>query len=380
MPTNVCSALSWSTRRLLRETEQSTALCGIGSAPWRRHHRRMNATHPELSDPADPYHEGEQALQRRVGWRERLAEVGAHVMRDRMPDQHRELFGKLPFVLVGGIDGTGQPHASLLAGAPGFMRTPDAQTLAIDALPDAADPLHGTLRVGASLGVLAIEPHTRRRNRLNGVVRALSAHGFELQVQQSFGNCPKYIQARRASWLDEAPAVGASTVRRMQRLDSAAAALVRDADTFFIASAVPPARIGASAAHGVDVSHRGGKAGFVRVQRVADGGDAGDGVDLLTVPDFAGNNMFNTLGNLALHPRAGLLFIDFARGEQLHVAVDARVLWQGDDLAAFAGAQRLLQLRVREVLHVVGTSRLEWSGSVQSPFLQGTGSWDGAHG
>jgi len=317
----------------------------------------------------DPYHEGEQALQRRVGWRERLAEVGTRVMRDHMPEQHREFFGKLPFVLLGSVDDVGQPLASVLTGAPGFMRTPDAQTLAIDALPDAAEPLHAALRAGASVGVLGIEPHTRRRNRMNGIVRTLHARGFEIGVRQSFGNCPKYIQARHARWVDEpaSPVVA----QRMAQLDLAAASLVRGADTFFIASAVPPERIEWSAAHGVDVSHRGGKPGFVRMQRGT------DGVDVLTVPDFAGNNMFNTLGNLALHPRAGLLFIDFTRGDRVHVAVDARVLWDGDDLAAFAGAQRLVQFRVREVLRIRGAPRLAWSEPLASPFLRGTGSWEG---
>jgi hypothetical protein len=325
--------------------------------------------HDDSVSLRDPYHEGEQALQRRVGWRERLAEVGARTVRDHMPDPHRELFGKLPFVLLGSADVDGQPHASVLMGEPGFMRTPDARTLAIDARPDAADPLHAALFVGASIGVLGLEPHTRRRNRMNGVVRALHARGFELQVRQSFGNCPKYIQARHARWVaDQAPSV---TARHTTQLDLAAASLVRAADTFFIATAVPPARIESSPAHGVDVSHRGGKPGFVRVQRGA------DGVDVLTVPDFAGNNMFNTLGNLVLHPRAGLLFIDFARGDRLHIAADARVLWDGADLAAFAGAQRLVQFRVRSVQRVSGAPRLAWSEPLQSPFLTATGSWAG---
>jgi len=270
------------------------------------------------------------------------------------------------------MDGDGQPHASVLMGPPGFMHTPDARTLAIDALPDAADPLHAALRAGASIGVLGLEPHTRRRNRMNGVLRTLHARGFELQVRQSFGNCPKYIQARHARWADAA--AERVVARRMPQLDLAAAPLVRSADTFFIASAVPPQQIESSTAHGVDVSHRGGRPGFVRVQR------GSDGVDVLTVPDFAGNNMFNTLGNLELHPRAGLLFIDFARGDRLHVSVDASVSWQGDELAAFDGAQRLMRFRVREVLHVRGAARLAWSEPLLSPFLQDTGTWEGIRG
>src|SRR5262245_47367734 len=99
----------------------------------------------------DPYHRGEHLLQRMAGMRERLAEVGPRVVRDHMPEQHRELFGKLPFVLLGSVDERGQPHASLLAGPPGFVHTPDVRTLAIDAMPHAADPLARTLRVGASI-------------------------------------------------------------------------------------------------------------------------------------------------------------------------------------------------------------------------------------
>ncbi|HET7525250.1 MAG TPA: pyridoxamine 5'-phosphate oxidase family protein, partial [Burkholderiaceae bacterium] len=82
-------------------------------------------------DPNDPYHRGERVLQRMTGMRERLAEVGPRMVRDHMPDQHRELFGKLPFVLVGSVDEHGQPHASLLAGPPGFVHAPDARTLAL---------------------------------------------------------------------------------------------------------------------------------------------------------------------------------------------------------------------------------------------------------
>jgi len=303
--------------------------------------------------------------------RERLAEVGALMVRDHMPGPHRELFGKLPFVLVGSVDAQGQPHASLLAGAPGFMHARDARTLAIDAPAHASDPLSRALRVGASIGLLGLEPHTRRRNRVNGVVSALDAHGFEVAVQQSFGNCPKYIQAREAHWVGAARADELRVVRG-DRLDAAALALVRSTDTYFIASSVPPRQIGADSAHGVDVSHRGGKPGFVRVDRGA------DGVDTLVVPDFVGNNLFNTLGNLSLNPRAGLLFVDFDGGGLLQLSVDTEILWQGRDVAGFAGAQRVLRHRVREAVRFDGAAALRWGAAQRSPFLQATGCWTAA--
>src|SRR3546814_14766932 len=61
---------------------------------------------------------------------------------------------------------------------------------------------------------------------------------------------------------------------------------------------------------GADVSHRGGRPGFVRVTE-------DDGRSVLTIPDFSGNQFFNTLGNIAINPRAGLLFVDFATGDLL---------------------------------------------------------------
>jgi len=300
--------------------------------------------------------------------RERLGEVGALIMRDQMPDQHRELFTKLPFVLVGSVDADGQPHASLLAGAPGFVHSPDPRTLAIEALPHAADPLSQALRISASLGVLGIEPHTRRRNRLNGAVSALHADGFEIAVRQSFGNCPKYIQARQPHWIggDAAPE---ARVVEADRLDATAVALVRAADTYFIASSVPPREFERSAAHGVDVSHRGGKPGFVRIDHGA------DGADTLTVPDFSGNNFFNTLGNLSVHPRAGLLFVDFENGSLMQLSVDTQIVWDGPEVAAFAGALRLLRYRVRAMRRIEGAPGLCWGPAQRSPFLQATGSW-----
>ena len=102
----------------------------------------------------------------------------------------RDLFEQLPFVVVGSVDGSGQPWTSMLAGYPGFMAA-SADLLTVSALPVAVDPL--VVRPGASLGLLGIEPHTRRRNRMNGLVESVDSQGFSVRVQQSFGNCPKYI-------------------------------------------------------------------------------------------------------------------------------------------------------------------------------------------
>jgi predicted pyridoxine 5'-phosphate oxidase superfamily flavin-nucleotide-binding protein len=220
------------------------------------------------------------------------------------------------------------------------------------------DPLADTLRDGTPLGLLGLEPQTRRRNRMNGTVVACSDAAFTVRVDQSFGNCPQYIQAREPRRVDDAPG---ATQGLGATLNEAARTLVERADTLFIASAY---------ADGVDVSHRGGKPGFVRIDV-----DAAHGHTTLTLPDFRGNNLFNTLGNIAAHPRAGLLFVDPARGDVLQLTGDAEIVWDGPELQAFDGAQRLLRVHMTEGRWRQCALPLRWSAPEFAPQLAATGRW-----
>lgn len=311
--------------------------------------------------PLPPFHEGECAAQERAGVREKLTAVGRYAIRDFMPDQHREFFAQLPFVIVGSVDSQGQPWASVLTNPPGFIVSPHPRELAICARPLTADPLAGMLTPGAPIGLLGIEPHTRRRNRMNGIIGSVTDNGFLVRVTQSFGNCPKYIQAREAEYVCGG---GSGVAKDITGLgDAVVRRLIRRADTFFIATAYPAGKRGsngADPAHGVDVSHRGGKPGFVRVDN--------DGT--MTVPDFAGNKFFNTIGNLLVNPRAGLLFIDFENGDLLYLAVDAEIIWEGEQVNAFEGAERLLRFHVRAARYVQASLPLRWGAAQLSPFLE----------
>jgi len=271
-------------------------------------------------DTNNTVHPGEREVQLRAGVHERSSYVMQHVIRDAMPEQHAELFEKLPTLLIGSLDAQRRPWASVLAGKPGFVRAPNAQHLVIHALPGAGDPL--SLHVDQPIGLLGLEPHTRRRNRLNGTVVAIESRGFAVEVDQSFGNCPKYIQAREPRRVDRGVPPPAQTEHA--HLSAAARRLVSQADTLFIASAAPQAR-GHAGAEGVDVSHRGGPPGFVQVS------DDVDGATVLTIPDYRGNNFFNTLGNLAAHPYAGLLFIDHDSGDLLHLTGRTETVWGEQD-------------------------------------------------
>ncbi len=318
----------------------------------------------KMADATESFHDGERELQLRAGSRMQLEAQGPQLIRDYLPEQHRSFFAQLPFVVVGGVDREGQPWASLLCNPPGFITSPDPRHLSIAALPMAMDPLHQALAEGAGVALLGIEQQTRRRNRLNGVITRLSHMGFNVEVTQSFGNCPKYIQARQVEYWrrDDIPNSESATV-----LNQAARRMIEHADTFFIATAHPQANGGQVPSRGVDVSHRGGKPGFVRIDQ--------DGT--LFVPDFSGNRFFNTLGNLMLNPRAGLLFVDFITGDLLYLATAVEIVFDGPELSAFAGAERLLRFSVSDARHVTAAVPLRWQVTVQrSPFLEQTGSWE----
>jgi predicted pyridoxine 5'-phosphate oxidase superfamily flavin-nucleotide-binding protein len=315
-----------------------------------------------MADISSVFHRGELAVQQRVGVADKVAEFGKKAIRNFMPEQHREFFAQLPMLLVGSTDQHGQPWASVLCAAPGFVQSPQPGQLLVQVLPKSSDPLSSNLQRGTGLGVLGIELPTRRRNRMNGQVSAVNDSGFAIQVRQSFGNCPKYIQTRTPEFVSEPP--GALSIQHSERLTPRMQAMIAQADTYFIASAHPnPADD--SCAYDVDVSHRGGKPGFVRI----------DSNNELLAPEFVGNYYFNTTGNLLDYPRAGLLFIDFACGDVLYLAVEAEIVWEGDDLIAFAGAQRLLRYRIRQARLALASLPLRWGASSMSPFLEATGSW-----
>jgi predicted pyridoxine 5'-phosphate oxidase superfamily flavin-nucleotide-binding protein len=305
-----------------------------------------------------PWHEGERIVQRAVGVRDQIDPVGYRNIRSFMPDQHREFFARLPFLVVGSVDKGGRPWASILSGPPGFALSPDPQRLRIDSQPAEGDPLNETLGVGAAIGLLGIDLSTRRRNRMNGRIVELDRGGFTVAVEQSFGNCPQYIQRRDQDGLfTVAPARGAP----FSALDEAARELIRRADTCFVASAASRDQQRGA----VDVSHRGGRPGFL--------GIAGDGA--IVVPDYRGNRYFNTLGNLMVNPRAGLLLIDFDNGDLLQLSGTTEIVWDGPELRAFAGAERLWRLIPTGGNRLRGGFPLRMRFRDFSPASLATGTW-----
>lgn len=307
-------------------------------------------------------------MQTRVGVAARMDEVGRRVVRDYMPDQHREFFAQLPFVVLGSVAPDGRVWATLRTGAPGFLRSPDPRVLDIAILRDASDPADAGFEDGDAIGLLGIDLATRRRNRMNGVLRFDGAARAHIDVGHSFGNCPRYIHERILTPVDDA-AGGSNTstpVQRLEALDERARALIASASALFVASYADldgePRQ--------VDVSHRGGKPGFVRLD--ADGG--------LTIPDFNGNLFFNTLGNFTLNPVAGVTFADFSTGELLQMYGRTEVIVDSPEIAAFQGAERLWRFFPEQIVRRERALPLRWvtrtDGEAPSSLM--TGDWDEA--
>jgi uncharacterized protein len=264
---------------------------------------------------------------------------GRAVIRDYMPEQHQAFFAALPFMVVGLADQNGHPWATTLSGAPGFMNSLDKHLLAIKAWLHPDDPLHSCVRDGAPIGGLGIELSTRRRNRINGrIENCVIGEGFSIRVQQSFGNCPKYIQARTERLRPRSEL--APQFRMAPHLGDNDVHFIAEADTFFIASR--SAQLDQlDSSQGLDVSHRGGLPGFVQVISQTE----------VSFPDLSGNLLFNTLGNLEVDARAGLLFIDFRGGGMLHIIGRARICWDVPETARSAGIERLIFLDIQCVLN-----------------------------
>ncbi len=314
-----------------------------------------------------PFHEGEQAVQSRVGVRDRIERQGRRVIREFMPDQHRQFYGQLPFLVLGTLDQAGQPWASIVVGQPGFISSPDDRTLRVQAHALPGDPLAHTLKPGADIGILGIAPGTRRRNRMNGRVAAVDDQGLTITVTQAYGNCPMYIQKRQIQVLSETLGSPEPTaVRPQDHLDPAMQDQIRAADTLFMATSYSSSV--EDVTFGADVSHRGGKPGFVRI----------DDDRTLTFPDFAGNLHFNTVGNLVLNPRVGLILPDFLTGDLVTLTGQAEILWEGEEVRSFEGAERLFQIRIEQVLHLKQGLPIRAELEEFSPFLDNTGSWEEA--
>jgi predicted pyridoxine 5'-phosphate oxidase superfamily flavin-nucleotide-binding protein len=299
------------------------------------------------------FHEGELAVQAQAGEQAVAARNGA-VMSDTVILGARAFIDKQFMVVVASRDAQGQLWSSVLYGAPGFLGTPDGKRIVIRSAEherDRSDPLWSNLAPSARIGLLFIEMGTRRRYRVNGTLDQVTDQLVEVTIEQAFPNCPKYIQRRSLRAIPGGATTAPARIGRGGALPDEVAALIGRADTLFVASAHHDS--------GLDASHRGGAAGFVAIQS--------DGT--LRIPDFHGNSMFNTLGNIETDPRVGLIIPDFDGNQLLHLSGEARLRWDlSDSTGSTGGTNRFWDVRIDQWILRDSPQRLEWEYIDASPF------------
>jgi predicted pyridoxine 5'-phosphate oxidase superfamily flavin-nucleotide-binding protein len=305
-------------------------------------------------DTTSPFHADEIKAQGRAGVRANPASI-----RPFMPDQHRQFFALLRYVFVSVPDEQGWPVATVLTGPPGFVHAPTPTELRIDAPRSPSDPASpGYVPLG-EIGILGLDLETRRRNRANGRIAGVDDDGLRVELSQSFGNCAQYIQTRTIR-----PRVPQrlSGTHAISGIDENGRRLIAASDTFFVASR---SRADLERDGGLDISHRGGRPGFVRVEG-----------DTLLIPDFRGNRFFNTFGNFVGDDRAGLLFIDFESGGLLQVAGRVTIDWDADSTAKGpSGAQRLWRVEIARSWWRPDALPFTWAFGEYAPTTLATGVW-----
>lgn len=234
-------------------------------------------------------------MQERAGVRALADRVGRIIGSD-IPPVAAAFVAAQPFVIVSTVDAAGQPTASLLGGVPGFASASDAHTLTI--APSFGHDVFDDIEASGVIGILAIDLATRRRMRVNGMA-VRRGDSILVTTREVYSNCPQYIH----------PRVFAPTSLREASRD-----VIATADTFFLATSHP--------VRGADASHRGGA---VRIELPT----------RLSWSDLPGNNMFNSLGNLVVNPRCGLLFVDFERGAALRLRGRATVRGDRERVVVF---------------------------------------------
>jgi predicted pyridoxine 5'-phosphate oxidase superfamily flavin-nucleotide-binding protein len=274
------------------------------------------------------FHSGEITVQERAGVRDIAEDVGEGII-DHLPAGAAEFLERRQMAVLGSVDSRGAVWASVVTGEPGFLEVVDAHTLKVAAAKFSDDPLFKNLATAGHVALFAPDFVSSRRVRVNGrgVVKDGSIY---LTTQEVYGNCRRYLQERMFTGSREPSAKAGAELSR--ELSASQQEQISHADTFFIATDHPD--------RGADVSHKGGNPGFVRVldaRRIA-------------FPDYNGNSMFNTLGNLSVNAHAGLLFIDFDSGRTLQLTGLGSIDWNPERIRTFAGAERVVDFELKQLL------------------------------
>jgi hypothetical protein len=260
---------------------------------------------------------------------------------------------------LGTLDDEGQPWSTIWGGERGFAKRIAKGVLGIRAVVDRQyDPV-----VQALLGSAVPGKHVRRddetigrkfmsgisidfdsRDRVKVMGRLLTGEAEDnnnvgevqlaMLVQESTGNCPKYINKRDVHAHVPSPRLVSDSLPLPQH----AIDLIHKADLFFMSS---------TNGDSMDTNHRGGRVGFVRVARNEPDKECGDGGVVLVYPEYSGNRLYQSLGNLYLNNKIGIAVPDFETSDVLYLTGTAQLLLGEAATAVMPYCKLALQIHVQ---------------------------------
>ncbi|WP_173927816.1 pyridoxamine 5'-phosphate oxidase family protein [Bacillus thuringiensis] len=299
----------------------------------------------------DVFHSGERAVHNRLGV-QKIANTASTMIQPIMTKKFMAFLNGQNSFMISSMDEKGRVWSSFLAGKEGIIQAVDCDVIKINVGINEGDPLFTNILHNKEVGIIVIDFASRIRIRINGsVVNKFSDGSFEVKTEQVFGNCPKYIQARNFTY-NETVVGGTKRFNKQYALNEKQQELISQADTFIIASSSSDGKM--------DISHRGGMPGFIHI--ISE--------QKIVFPDYSGNMLFNTLGNIIENPNVGLLFFDFSTGDTLQLTGKASIIWDIDEssISQFPGAQRLIQFQLVEAIQTMNCNRNQWEFVTYSSF------------
>lgn len=299
----------------------------------------------------DVFHSGERAVHNILGV-QKIANTASTMIQPTLTKRFMAFLNGQNSFMISSMDEKGRVWSSFLAGKEGIIQAVDCDLIKINVGINEGDPLFTNILHNKEVGIIVIDFASRIRIRINGsVVNKFSDGSFEVKTEQVFGNCPKYIQARNFTY-NETAVDGAKQFNKQYALNEKQQELISQADTFIIASSSSEGKM--------DISHQGGMPGFIHIISK----------QKIVFPDYSGNMLFNTLGNIIENPNVGLLFFDFATGDTLQLTGKASINWDVDEssISIFPGAQRLIHFQLVEAIQTMNRNANQWEFVTYSSF------------
>lgn len=308
----------------------------------------------QYSKMENVFHKGELEVQRLAGEEKMAKRVGRSIQGALMLGANN-FMENLPQVIVASKDENNRLWASVLLGKPGIIKVHGTKTFSIllNALESSQnDIFFENIKSNPYIGTLFIEAALRMRYRANGNTSMLD-DSIKIEVEEAYGNCPKYIQSSLLT-LPKNPEKKGVEKTKGTTLQNEQKTWISKAHTFFLATS--------SSANRMDASHRGGNPGFVEILDDS----------TLKIPDYPGNNMFNSLGNIYQNPNAGLLFVDYEAGHIFQLTGRGELQFNGNssekDLEKTADTGRFWLFHIDEWVITKNHHHVNWIFKEFSPF------------